>query len=108
MTAKKNFKISGTELLRLIFPMGWCVATDKITVDGELVYYMYRVEPESDTDSGWRFLSGAESQEYADDPLNWEIYDVNTIANYDHAIIPYLKSPIGAELTRISRTDKFH
>lgn len=47
------------------------------------------------------FFSGTETQEYVDDPNNIEIYDVNTIANYDSAIIPFLNRPIGAELHRI-------
>jgi hypothetical protein len=68
---------------------------------------MYRDEPSDDTDSGWRFLSGTESQEYVDDPENWAIYDLNTIANYDMAIIEYLELPIGTELERIRGTSKF-
>ena len=35
------------------------------------------------------------------------IYNVNTIANYDRAIIPYLDLPFGTELERIENTDKF-
>lgn len=83
------------------------MATDKITIDGELVDFMYRDTPEFKDDSGWRFLSGTESQEYADNADNWAIYDVNTIANYDSSIIHYLDSPIGTELDRIKGTNKF-
>ena len=64
---------------------------------------MYREEPSFDEDSGWRFFSGTETQEYVDNPKNLMIYDVNTIANYDHAIIPYLNMPIGAELERTAK-----
>ena len=52
---------------------------------------MYREAPDSKQDSGWRFFSGEESQEYVDNPDNLSIYDVNTIANYDTAIVEYLK-----------------
>lgn len=83
------------------------MATDKITVDGEKVDFMYREHPDFETDSGWRFLSGTETQEYADDADNWAIYDVNTIANYDASIIDYLNSPIGTELERVKATNKF-
>ena len=34
-------------------------------------------------------------------PNNIRIYDVNTIANYDKAIVPYLHSPTGSEYERI-------
>jgi hypothetical protein len=43
------------EFIDLIPPMGFC-ATDKITVDGMNVGYMYREEPEDKMDSGWRFF----------------------------------------------------
>jgi len=87
--------------------MGGCLATDKITVDGLKVIYMYREESDFDEDSGWRFFSGTEDQDYVDDPDNTMIYDVNTIANYDTAIIPYLNLPNGTELERIGGTDEF-
>jgi hypothetical protein len=68
---------------------------------------MYREEPQEATDSGWRFFSGTEDQDYVNDPKNTSIYNVNTIANYDKAIIPYLTLSIGTELERIIGTDKF-
>jgi len=87
--------------------MGGCIATDKITVEGELVDYMIREEPNNDLDSGWQFFSGSEDQDYLDDTDNSTVYDVNTIANYDRAIIPYLDLPIGTQLERIRGTEKF-
>jgi len=83
------------------------MATDKITVNGELVDFMYREQPDFDSDSGWRFLSGTETQDYANNADNWAIYDTNTIANYDKSIISYLDLPIGTELERIKGTNKF-
>jgi len=92
---------------QLITPMGGCLATDKITVDGLAVDYMYREEAHNELDSGWRFFSGTEDQAYVDNPDNTSVYDVNTIANYDRAIIPYLQLPLGAELERVRGTDEF-
>lgn len=83
------------------------MASDKIAVNGELVDFMYRVKPDFEHDSGWRFMSGTEDQEYADNADNWAIYDVNTIVNYDPAIIPYLNEPVGTELERIKGTVRF-
>lgn len=71
------------------------------------VGYMYGEEPNEKWDSGWRFFSGTEMQEYVDDPNNTMIYKVNTIANYDKAIISYLDFPFGTELERIENTDEF-
>jgi hypothetical protein len=107
MAANKNFKLKAEQIIQLIEPMGGCIATDKITVHGELVDFMVREEPNNDLDSGWQFFSGSEDQDYLDDTNNSDIYDVNTIANYDRAIIPYLDLPIGTQLERISDTDKF-
>lgn len=87
--------------------MGGCIAPDTITVDGLKVRFMYRTEPNNDLDSGWKFFSGTESEEYLDNVDNSCIYDVNTIANYDPAIIPYLDYPIGTELERIDGTNLF-
>ena len=41
-----------------------------------------------------------ESQEYLDNSENLAIYDVNTIANYDPDIIPFLHAPIGSAFER--------
>ena len=107
MAANKNFKLKAEQIIQLIEPMGGCIATDKITVQGQLVDYMVREEPNNDLDSGWQFFSGSEDQDYLDDTNNSDIYDVNTIANYDRGIIPYLDLPIGTQLERIPDTDKF-
>lgn len=89
--------------------MGSGIASDRIMVDGLRVGFMYREPPEGDvsSDSGWRFLSGEESQDYVDDSNNLAIYDLNTIANYDPSIIPYLQAPVGAQLERIESTNEF-
>ena len=104
---EKQFKIPCEQIKRLIPSMGGCIASDRILVDGELVGYMYRERPEKDYDSGWCFFSGTEDQVYADDPRNFAIYDVNTVANYDSAIIPYLESEFGRAYERVPGTTMF-
>src|SRR5687768_12547907 len=103
----KKFKIPGHQIKKLIPDMGGCFASDRITVDGAAVGYMYREQPDKAWDSGWRFFAGDESQDYADNPDNFAIYDVNTICNYDRALIPFLDAPVGAALGRIPGTDNF-
>jgi hypothetical protein len=87
--------------------MGGCFATDRITVDGRPVGYMFRELPDQAVLSGWTFMAGDETQEYADEPNNWAIYDVNTICNYDPAIIPYLDAVYGTAFGRIPGKNKF-
>ena len=103
----KNIKIPGEHIRQLISNMGGCFATDRITVDGLKVGYMFRELPDKDVFSGWTFMAGDESQEYADNPDNWAIYDVNTICNYDPAIIPYLEAAYGSAFGRTAGTNRF-
>jgi hypothetical protein len=98
--ADKKFAIPGDQIVDLIGKIGACMASDKITVDGLHVGWMYREEPIDKVDNGWRFFSGTEDQEYVDDPEHLCFFDTNTIANYDRGIIPYLGLSVGVELVR--------
>lgn len=103
----KNFKLKAGDIKPLVKSMGGCIATDEITVTGLKVMYMDRYATNRQGDSGWCFMAGTETQEYMDNADNMGIYDVNTIANYDPAIIPYLYKPHGTSLMRIPDTDEF-
>lgn len=107
--SEKKFKLKDEELKKLVNTYQGCIATDKITVEGLKIGFMYREKPDEDIekDSGWRFFSGTETQDYVDDYDNSQIYPLNTIANYDPAILPYLTFRIGTELERVAGTDKF-
>ena len=84
-----------------------CLVTDKITVEGMKVGFMYRDVPDDASDSGWRFMSGTEDDDYMDDPENSQVVDVNVVANYDKAIIPMIKKPVGSEWERAEGQDYF-
>lgn len=99
----KQFRLSANDIRPLVEERGSCLASDSITVLGKRVGYMYREEPDTPVDSGWRFFTGDESQAVADDPKYFEIYDVNTIANYDPEIIPLLDKQIGTAWGRNAR-----
>jgi len=103
----KRFHLSAAQIRDLALGRGRCLATDLITVDGRRVGYMYREAPRDPEDSGWSFFAGSESQEYLDDPRNLEIYDVNTIANYDPEIIPLLDAPVGTAYERARGSGQF-
>lgn len=105
--ADKALKLKEEDIQNLVQPMGYCFASDKITVEGLSIGYMYRETPIEKEDSGWRFFSGTEESDYLDDDNNIEAYEVNTIANFDKAIIPYLNSPYETDLERIEDTDEF-
>lgn len=96
----KRFKLLPEQIHAIAEGRGSCIASDMITVDGNRVGWMYREEPDNPIDSGWRFFSGLESQDYADDSSKFAIYDVNTIANYDPEIVSYLDAPVGSAFER--------
>lgn len=85
-----------------------CFATDHITVLGKKVGWCYREEPSGQNpDSGWRFFSGEEDDEYVNDLTHTEVYTLNTICNYDPDIIPLLDAPYGTAFYR-EPDGKFH
>lgn len=106
MTEKKCY-LSSDQIKQLLDHNGGCIATDKITVEGRLVGYMYREPPDNDADTGWRFMAGDESEEYMDDADNHGVYALNTIANYDPEIIDLLRSPIGSAFAREGKDNSF-
>jgi hypothetical protein len=95
-TAEKRFRISPDELRPIAPGHGACVASDRITVDGEPVRFMYREPAIHEADSGWRFLAGTESEAELEDTTRHAIYDCNTVANFDPSIVPYLGAPAGS------------
>jgi hypothetical protein len=97
---EKIFKIPKESLETMIEFKIAGIASDSITVDGNLVGYMYREEAEKNYDSGWRFFSGLEDQAYVDDENNLSYYKLNTIANYDPSILPFLDSPVGSSFEK--------
>lgn len=103
----KNFKLKAEEIKPIAEGMGACLATDMITVEGKPVRFMYREKPNNEIDSGWRFMSGYEDDEYMNNADNHAVYDVNTIANYDPDIIPFLGAEVGLAFEKVPGADDF-
>lgn len=103
----KKFFIPGASIRDLGVSRSGAFATDRITVEGKKVGYMYREKPDREEDSGWRFFAGDEDQAYIDDSSHTQIFAVNTIANYDPDIIPYLDTPAPCAYEKIPGTTKY-
>ena len=103
----KNFKIPGDQIVKLIDHDGGCLATDRITVDGVMVSYMYREVTNRPNDTGWRFFAGDEDEEYMANSGHHGVYQINTIANYSPEIIRYLDTPAPCAFERIQGTQDF-
>lgn len=104
---EKQFKLKKEQIKAIAVGYGGCIASDKITVDGLPVRFMYKEQPHNAQDSGWRFLSSTESDEYMANAKNHSVYDVNTIANYDPSIVPLLKSPVGSVFEKLPGASEF-
>ncbi len=103
----KKLHLSPDQIKPLVTGLGTCIATDKIAVQGLPVRFMYREQPVNQEDSGWRFLSGLESDAYMENANNQGAYDVNLIANIDPSIIPHLKAEADAAFEKASDIDDF-
>lgn len=96
----KRFRLDPDAAAEVAPGRGACIASDRITVDGARIGFLYREEPDYPSDSGWRFWAGDESPAYADDAANFELFDVNTLANHDRDIVPLLDAPPGSAFAR--------
>ena len=92
----KHYRLSANEVKPIAQGFGGCFASDHILVEGLRVGFMYREPPDNTLDSGWRFMSGQEDDDYMNEPDHLGFYDVNTIANYDPSIVPLLNEPVGS------------
>jgi hypothetical protein len=106
-TQAKKFFIAREAIRDLGVSRSGAFATDRITVEGKKVGYMYREKPARKEDSGWRFFAGDEDQAYIDDLRHTQIFAVNTIANYDPDIIPYLDTPAPCAFEKIVGASKY-
>jgi hypothetical protein len=100
MSVDKKYRFTEEQIKPLALNLGSCYASDLITVESFKVGFLYRQEPESDDDSGWRFLTGFETDQYISNPANFAKFDVNWIANCDPEILPFLTKPIGSAFGR--------
>lgn len=95
------------EMPDLVAKPGFSIVSNQILNDGLPILFMYREESIEEEDSGWRFLSGQEDQDYLDDPENSRFIGLNTMANMEEKIIRHLKKSRGTELERDSADEDF-
>jgi len=69
-------------------------------IKGEVVRFLYREKADRKEDSGWRMMTGHETDEYNDDPANIRIVDVGYMLDKDSSLLEPLKEGIGAVFER--------
>ncbi len=79
-----------------------CVATEVITSEHKPVGYCYRTAPVRADDSGWRFLTGHESQKYMNQPSHYITCALNEVVAANPALAAVLDAPAGSVFERAS------
>lgn len=87
--------------------IGYALASKRLVENNMKVRFMYREEPDNTSDSGWRFFSGDESDEYVNNPENIGLYSIETISQIDPDIIPLLCNEVGTAFERESEKESF-
>jgi hypothetical protein len=84
-----------------------CFVTHRILKDGAKVGYLYREDPDNESDSGWRFTANDESDDYMDNSKNFAFVSIGLVLSKDDSFIDLLDAPSGASFTRDPLTKAF-
>ena len=84
--------------------MGFVLASKRLVQQKLKVTFMYREKVDNPQDSGWRFFSEYDTDEYVNNPENIGIYDINSIIEVDESIVPYLNSNFGTAFEKKGTT----
>ncbi|PMR68286.1 immunity protein Imm33 domain-containing protein [Halomonas heilongjiangensis] len=77
-----------------------CFVTNNILYEGQSVGYLYREEPDYDDDSGWRFTTGTETDEYMDDSNNSSYVSLGAVLCIDDSFIQLLEREPGVAFVK--------
>lgn len=83
-----------------------CLETQNAFITKELleknskIKFAYREKPDNENDSGWRFFTGNENQEYVDNADNLLLCSIADIIKKDNGIKSILDSEYGTSFER--------
>lgn len=77
-----------------------CFVTNNILYDRQQVGYLYREDPDREDDSGWRFTTGSESDEYMEDSDNLSYVSLGAVLSVDDSITALLGRESGVAFAR--------
>lgn len=84
-----------------------CFVTRRVLYEGVRVGYLYREEPDSKDDSGWRIMAGDESDEYMDEPKNYAYVALGAVLREDDSFVDLLETPAPCAYSRNTATERF-
>lgn len=70
--------------------MKYAVVSRLVATDRRKVRWMYREEPTEPADTGWRFFSGDEAEDFGEDQENFEFHGLDTVIEIDPSVAPHL------------------
>ena len=79
-----------------------CFVTAAVIREGRPVGRLYREDPDASDDSGWRLLTGDESDDYLNDSGNVLYIAIGAVLNRDDSFVSLLDSPVGSAFERTS------
>ena len=100
MLFKKPFKKSELKALSdndSAMPSGCIASNNLLTEKGELKW-CFRETPINNMDSGWRFLSDIDTDEYLADANNSSVCDLDTVIQTEPAILAIINSSVGTDV----------
>lgn len=74
----------------------YAIVSRQVSDDGEFVGFLYRETPAFEHDSGWRFFSGAEDDEYADNPDHFITAPLRDVLHTHPEVAPLMSQTSGA------------
>ncbi len=77
-----------------------CFVTNNILYDGQPVGYLYREEPDNNDDSGWRFTTGNETDEYMDNSDNLSFVSLGAVLREDDSCLLLLEREAGVAFVK--------
>ena len=85
-----------------------CFITKDVLVNKKKIKFMYHEQPDNEFDSGWRFFSGDETQEFVDDSTNLIFIPLSkVIQNVDSSIEKYLNYEKNIAFERNNENEEF-
>jgi len=82
-----------------------CFVTNNILYEGEAIGYLYREEPDTEDDSGWRFTTGSETDEYMNDSENISYVSLGSVLREDDSVVNLLEHASGIAFVKDKKGD---
>ncbi len=74
----------------------------------EIIRFAYREKPDREQDSGWRFFTGHEDDEYTNNPNNTVLKEVGWLLDIEPTLDEFIREPAGAVYERRTKEQEWY